>query len=210
MPQDEMVLCCRRNELPSGWLPAEGFLQIEERAFYDCLRNITPLWHPRAIAESDPRLKQWIPYTLVQRADGSIASYRRKGSEARLHGFLSVGIGGHINPTDADRSAAGVGIWSSSLRNGLKRELLEEFPGAADGYSRFLGLINEDLSEVGRVHIGAVFLHPCANQNPIGGEELGDLKWVSSAENHQSPNLCEYETWSRLALGLLCHCRPGR
>ena len=56
---------------------------------------------PRPEAEQDPGYRQIIPYVLLCRGEKVFATRRlNKGGEARLHGKVSVGIGGHINPVD--------------------------------------------------------------------------------------------------------------
>jgi predicted NUDIX family phosphoesterase len=62
----------------------------------------------RPAAESDPSRKQIIPYAVVLRGDQVFAAERLTGGgESRLHGKLSIGIGGHVNPID-ERAANGV------------------------------------------------------------------------------------------------------
>ena len=75
---------------------------------------------PRPDAEADPGYKQIIPYVVLCRGDEIFMTRRlRKGGEARLHGLISIGVGGHINPVDElDRE--------SVLMRGLERELEEE------------------------------------------------------------------------------------
>lgn len=57
---------------------------------------------PRAEVEDDLSLLQIIPYSYVYGWKPEVLVYRRtkKGSESRLHGKLSIGVGGHINPED--------------------------------------------------------------------------------------------------------------
>ena len=203
MPPQELVLCSERSALPAEWLPLEGSVALSENALFYMLAHIEPRWIRRDQAEGDPRFKQWIPYVLVQRPDNLIATYRRQGAESRLHGFLSVGVGGHVNPEDATPLSSGVALWESALRGGLRRELAEEFPSAAVGITQFIGLINEDTSEVGRVHLGAVFLHRCEEWDNAGGGELTCLEWVSPIGLDQGVAMERFETWSRFALGLL-------
>ena len=56
----------------------------------------------RSTAEADPAYKQIIPYAIVRHFD-SCFLLERKGtqSEQRLHYKLSIGVGGHINPSGA-------------------------------------------------------------------------------------------------------------
>src|ERR1700722_9574637 len=61
---------------------------------------------PRSLAENDPSYKQLIPYVVLKYRD-QIFHYRRGqgAGEKRLRALRSIGIGGHINPSD--RSAGG-------------------------------------------------------------------------------------------------------
>jgi len=211
MPTQEHVLCCERGELPLEWLPLEGSMVLSEVELFATLARVTPHWIQRDLAEGDPRFKQWIPYVLVQRPDGRIASYRRRGTESRLHGCLSLGVGGHVNPKDAKEGAYGSELWESALRGGLRRELMEEFPCAVVGRTEFLGVINEDSSAVGRVHLGVVFVHRCQTWDSATEGELADLCWVVPMDLAQDPALDRYETWSCFALDLLLARQvPGR
>lgn len=114
----------------------------------------------RGAAEADPEFKQLIPYAIF-RAPGSdgqptIFAYRRgKGQgEARLRSKWSAGIGGHVN--DGDDSASSV---DSPFDAGAKREIAEEVVLDAPIVSfERVGLVNDDATEVGKVHMGVVCL----------------------------------------------------
>jgi predicted NUDIX family phosphoesterase len=91
----------------------------------------------------------------------------------------------------------------------LQRELTEEFPAAAEGTTRFLGLINEDTGPVGRVHLGAVFHQRLAHNPPPPEGELAGLVWLPpSALGHPPWPLARFESWSRLALTLFGDVTP--
>jgi len=106
---------------------------------------------PRAKAEDDPSFKQLIPY-VVLRAGEQIFHYRRgkKGTEQRLHALRSVGVGGHINPVDG---AHFDGVYSAALLRELNEEV--ELPSGPPRLEP-LGLINDDSTPVGQVHLGVV------------------------------------------------------
>ena len=64
----------------------------------------------RRWAEHDSSFKQVIPYTVVTHGDEVLLLKRlEQGGEARLHGKLSIGVGGHINPVDGDGNGDGNG-----------------------------------------------------------------------------------------------------
>jgi len=110
-------------------------------------------FQPRAKAETDPNFKQIIPYVVV--TDGkSILHYVRgkKAGEQRLVSKGSIGIGGHIN--DEDHSLFAVGL--HAFQEAVKREVCEELAVQDEFDAKPVGLINDDSTEVGRVHFGIV------------------------------------------------------
>ena len=195
MSAGELVLCTPRTQLPSGWLPRQGSIPLTDTALSATLAGLPPVWLPRRIAETDPTHKQWIPYGLLERADGRLASYPRQGTEARLHGLRSLGIGGHVNPGDAPAPFD----WLSTLQHGFARELAEEYPAATTGTTRMLGLINEDTSAVGLVHLGLVFHHRLQHFPAPPAGELAGLEWLLPSELGSHA----HEAWSTLALQIL-------
>jgi predicted NUDIX family phosphoesterase len=133
-------------EFPHGFLTAEeaGLPRILERA------RERGFFVERRHAETDSSMKQIIPYCVVT-CDDSIFLLRRtsKGGEARLHGLLSVGVGGHINPVDEE-----VG---DVVEAGADRELAEEVIVEAPARREAIGVINDDATPVGAVHFGIVY-----------------------------------------------------
>ena len=104
----------------------------------------------REYAERTPALKQVIPYTVVRQETGEILLMRRlnKGGESRLHGKLSIGVGGHINPEDAVSDGD-----ANPLIGGTWRELSEEIVIEGSTELSAIGMINDDSTAVGAVRI---------------------------------------------------------
>jgi predicted NUDIX family phosphoesterase len=157
---------------------------------------------PRQEAEQDPSHKQLIPY-LVLRHEGKVFHYRRRGGgEKRLLALRSIGLGGHV--TDEDGPAAG------AYRNGLLRELREEVELAGGYEERVVGLINDDRTPVGQVHLGIVHvldLH-------AGGarcREDGLAEAGFAAVEALRADAEAFETWSRFLLegGVLEEMKKG-
>ncbi len=133
----------------------------------------------RAIAETDPTHLQLLPYVVIMSGHRVLTYQRGKlGGEERLHGKLSIGFGGHINPHDDPDEP----FWA--MANGTIRELLEEtgLKLTHDALQRtVIGLVNDDSNPVGEVHLGVVsaiainerqaeeVLHNCENTvvNPM-------------------------------------------
>lgn len=106
----------------------------------------------RKICETDPTLLQLIPYIVCQDENGMIFLYSRGkgGAEERLHAKMSVGLGGHV-----DRNIDLEENLYSLLQLEAARELKEEIDVDVDAAEIFFsGLIYEELTEVGRVHLG--------------------------------------------------------
>lgn len=148
----------------------------------------------RKEAEIDFNNKQLIPYAIVKNKSGEILTYQRRGSEKRLSGIWSVGIGGHVNDQDAGTTLYDI------LLSGLKREFNEEIGiQLADENIQMLGMINEELSEVGHCHTGIVFVVEIDSTAIKLDEEIGNPQWVSVS----NIELDRFELWSNLALKLL-------
>ncbi len=83
----------------------------------------------------------------------------------------------------------------------MMREIAEEFDGF-QGFTApvFCGVINEERSPVGEVHLGLVFRwHVPAPDGLVPGKELGGFRWLPVDQALRRP----LELWSRLALSLL-------
>lgn len=197
--KQEQVLCIDRKTLPTSWVTQRTVLPMDFSTFATTCTKAKFSFVRRGIAEEDRQKKQIIPYILLQTADGGMtAAYNRQGSEKRLHDLWSIGIGGHINSED---SAIGTDNFESILKNGMQRELEEELARrvAADPIE-FIGIISEDITPVGSVHMGAVFL--IRTQDPEGylpGDELHSFTWHATQELSQ----LNLELWSELALELV-------
>lgn len=187
------ILVVPRAALPQAWLPELGAVALNEIDLVRWLNQAPLAWRPRAEVEPDPSYKQLIPYLLVDHR-GRLATYRRAGTEDRLHGLWSVGIGGHIDRTDA------TSVPWDTIQQAALRELAEELPDLPQpAVLRFLGLINEDETPVGRVHLGLVFgVDAQTPEPPTAGEELRDLRWLDPA----AAAALSLERWSRLACQL--------
>jgi predicted NUDIX family phosphoesterase len=157
-------------------------------------------YHPRSQCETDERWQQLIPYVVV-RCGGLILAYQRAGSETRLDGLWSIGIGGHINDTDKD--------WYA----GVCREIREEtgfaaaiFPpetlfGVGDWavISGPLGFLRDDRNPVGRVHLGVLYTLDVPDVNSVKMTECVDYVWEAA----NCLDVRNLENWSRMALDML-------
>jgi predicted NUDIX family phosphoesterase len=140
----------------------------------------------RAHAETAPEFKQIIPYVIIQHGDEFFLLKRTsKQTEARLHHKLSLGIGGHINPD------------TPTLLGGLEKELEEEV-SVPRGYTlTFAGILNDDTTDVGRVHLGAVYLLTSPSR-AVSVRETDKMTgaWTPRADLAASRDAME--TWSQI------------
>lgn len=194
----ERVLCFPRENLEM-----EGYFQgvragSEGEASLRNLLSYGLEYVDREQAERDECLKQVIPYVVLARANKTFLYQRtKKVGESRLGGKWSVGVGGHINPIDGEL-AHGV----DTYYNGLRRELDEEVTIRGRYDLSFLGLINDDSNEVGRVHFGVVHFVRIHNDGDawLRDPHLANGKWEFTNLIKKDGYPCEFEAWSRLVI----------
>jgi len=106
----------------------------------------------RDIAEYDYDYRQIIPYIVVKKDDSYLMLKRlNKQTEKRLHGKYSLGVGGHINPDPSDK-------YENIIISGLFKELNEEISIKEPFNLTFSGIINNQISDVGKVHVGFLYI----------------------------------------------------
>ena len=174
----------------------QGFQPDVGRYLHAMLADGANFFKERPAAEIDPSHKQLIPYAIFHHA-GRYISYTRGGSsgEKRLVAKRSIGIGGHINPIDASQDSLG----ETMYYNGVEREMAEELVIGGTHTQKVLGLINDDSSEVGSVHLGVVHLFELSSDDVRSNEDaIQDLRFDSLAELHA--NRDQLETWSQICI----------
>jgi predicted NUDIX family phosphoesterase len=199
MSLEEHVLCVPRQALPAAWLERRTALPLPYERCLEILAAAGCCYKAREEVERDPGYKQIIPYVVALDPQGpKVGCYQRKGSEKRLHGRASVGLGGHVTREDARTASDGLG---SVLACGLRRELSEEFVALPEPYHlSFRGIINEEESAVGEVHLGLVFRMDVSSPEALRpGAELHRFQWIPLSQADRHP----LELWSRLALKIL-------
>lgn len=146
---------------------------------------------PRADAEIDRSLKQVIPYLVLRDGERYFLMRRtRAGGDARLHDRFSIGIGGHLNPGDGD------------LAGGLRREWREELEADFEPEFELIGLLNDDSTDVGSVHLGAVYVAD-AGGLPVAIRETEKLSGEFAARAEVAAVVDRMETWSALVFAHL-------
>ena len=171
----------------AGWY---GIRTDKLDAFVEALER-DGRYEPRPQMEVDPSFKQVIPYLILRDGERYFLMRRtRAGVDARLHDRYSIGVGGHLNPGDG------------GVVGGLLREWREELVADFEPAFRLVGLLNDDTTEVGAVHLGAVYVAE-ADGRPVTIRETDKLTG-SFAEPHEVAAVADQlETWSRLCFEFL-------
>ena len=189
MSDHEQVLVVPRGAVMSG----EGWYGLQS-ADLDALLGIVERegrFEPRPAMEADPSFKQIIPYLVLRDGDRYFLMRRtRAGGDVRLHDRWSIGVGGHLNPGDED------------LDGGLRREWSEELVADFLPDFRFIGLLNDDTTPVGQVHLGAVFVADAAGRT-VSIRETEKLSGGFAAPADVAAVAPDLETWSRLVFDAL-------
>ena len=203
-----MVLCISRDALTEQSIPpsVQGIFPFN----LDKVSSEDFHFINRKIVDSDKELyknmayyfPQILPYIAVTDGEGKYLSYSRNGTETRLHGSRSIGIGGHIDVVDMyDPDYELLNNIKEIIIQATIRELEEEINLLCDGdwlvSKTNLGkLIVDTTNPVGEVHVGlfSKLVYPHAQPQ----EELHDAKWLTVDELKAS--IDEYENWSKLII----------
>jgi predicted NUDIX family phosphoesterase len=146
----------------------------------------TRRFRPRADAEQDESTKQVIPYlALFDRGAIFLMRRTRAGADARLHERWSIGVGGHLHPDDVDPVS------------GLLREWREELHADWLPDPRPLGLLNDDSTPVGRVHLGLVY-EAEADGRAVAIRETDKLEGAFTDASEVRRVYHRLESWSQL------------
>ncbi len=189
--QDELILVVKRDKLfPHGaW---DGFKQVNFDNYLQIIQD-NKEFLPRSLMEQDPAYKQIIPYLVFEHNNRYFLMQRhKKASEQRLQSKFSLGIGGHIRQEDME---------SSDLFDWAKREFHEEVNYTGNLKIKPLGILNDDSNDVGKVHIGFVFLlHGDTDQISVKSElQSGQLVTLKECTHYAE----RMETWSQLVVECL-------
>ena len=169
--------------------------------FFDDLEHITNKEGQFILKETDEKLpdgetlkaaehnfdyRQLIPYgILVDIEEKKILAYRKtkESNEKRLHGFWSIGVGGHVEPCDGEG-------WDA-VENAFKREMKEEL-GVEPIVTIGDKYIYSDETEVDRVHLGIARIVTRYEGVLRPSREIPVWEWCSIKELQQR----KLETWS--------------
>ncbi|MEA3209651.1 MAG: hypothetical protein QOE70_2708 [Chthoniobacter sp.] len=192
---DENILVVRRA-LFEQLGPFQGLSFEVDRYLPALLARQNNFFTPRAAAETNPELKQIIPYVLLVHA-GRVFHYVRgkKSGEQRLVAKGSIGIGGHMNDGDEHLFA----LDREAYNTAVQREVAEEVRLETPYTNRIVALINDDATEVGRVHLGVVHVFQLATDAARKREaQITEAGFLSVEELRARRDALE--TWSQYCL----------
>ena len=180
----------------------QGFSTNVDRYLGQLLAGESTSYRARAEMETDPSFKQLIPYVIFRHLnDGeqSVFQYTRgKGQgEKRLHAKRSIGIGGHISSDDDSKEHG-----RNPYEEGMRRELAEEVVIETNYQARLVGLINDDLTEVGKVHLGVVHIFDVETPD-VQPREADIIEAGFQPVGKLLREMDQFESWSQICLQAL-------
>jgi predicted NUDIX family phosphoesterase len=123
----------------------------------------------------------------------------KEQGEGRLHAKRSIGVGGHISSTDQHAA-------ESVYREAMRREIEEEVVLDAAFTETCVGLINDDLTEVGKVHLGILHVFDLdAPKVQPREKSIIETGFAHPAELIQ--DIDRFETWSQICLNYLTRAK---
>ncbi len=186
MSDDELVLVVPRTTLMSdpGWAGVRS--DLPTAAQFESIVARHGEFRPRGEMERDRAWKQVIPYLVLRDGPAYFLMQRTKaGGDRRLHHLWTIGLGGHLNPGDGD------------LGGGLRREWREEVRASFEPVFELIGLINDDATDVGSVHVGAVYLAD-ARGREVAIRETDKLSGRFASPSEVATVVERMESWSAL------------
>ena len=153
----------------------------------------------RPEAENNPAYKQIIPYALIAFGNSVVYYVRgKKAGEQRLVAKGSIGIGGHMNESDESLFA----LDEQAYRVGVEREVNEEIKIDTQFDDRIVALLNDDSTDVGRVHLAIVHVFKLAEPKVEKREAMiTGLTFLTKEELVARRE--SLETWSQICVDSL-------
>jgi predicted NUDIX family phosphoesterase len=190
----ETLFCLASQHVDSLGL-SEGFTSLSTDSIQKMFEP-TQIWFgPRSLLETNEHFRQLVSYVVMRHGD-RVLTYRRtaKGGESRLHGRLSLGVGGHWNVSDVVSEDGAIDAMAS-LERACARELAEEIDCSTPERTRMVGVIKESGNAVSRVHLGVVIECWLGDMNVrLRDEGLCDAQFLLPTE--LARHIDEMETWS--------------
>ncbi len=150
----------------------------------------------REEAEKNEEYKQPIAYAvIIDPVSKKIFAYQRSSEhydEKRLHGKWSCGVGGHIEKIDIKNG--------NPIIESMIRELKEEIEIRGNIKPQLLGYINDESSNVNKVHFGLLFVIETAENIKPKSPEIKTGGFITLDELEKLCSYNDVEQWSRISL----------
>lgn len=205
-PSTEMVLCIPRN-VYKAFVGFQGIGHIGQANPVEDLSGEQMVYLERATAETNDDYKQVVTYTVIQH-QSKILSFRRglyNRAASFLRGAQCIGFGGHVTDDDLDLFS----VNDLGIRQNAAREIAEELtlpsgrPQVNPESLEFLGILNDDSSDVGVRHIAIVmryWVEDWAQWRSVtkGEASINRLRWLDTVR--ETIDLSEFEYWSQMVI----------
>ncbi len=190
----EDILVIEFNQIKEQLTGNKGLKKIDKDSMFRIIEK-NGIFKDRDKVENDPKYKQIIPYIAMYNDMNEILTLRRlkTQSEKRLHNKLSLGVGGHVNLDDSQSPL-------EAFKNGMQREIAEEVKVDLVEEPEFLGIIYDDSTDVGKVHLGMAYKVKI-NFHGINEVDKFEYSWNSAEELKDYVE--EMENWSAFILNEL-------
>lgn len=183
---------------------------VDQQGMSSALLNTPVKMASRLTCETDKSLLQWLPYLVLRNEDGDIFTYRRpdKGTEVRLHGDLSIGLGGHVDALPKPGQTL-----ANHLATEGDRELVEEVGMDAGDYSIAaaieekintgnFGVLRMHGDSVSEVHLGLAIVLDVKKAwlTKLEAGEVERAQWVKTSNLLDLPMKTgfNFELWSHV------------
>jgi predicted NUDIX family phosphoesterase len=193
--KDENIMVVRRELLEKLGM-FQGLCFDVEKYLPALLARENNFFTPRAPAETNPSLKQIIPYVLLVHGDQVFHYVRgKKSGEQRLVAKGSVGIGGHMNDGDEGLFSLDHDAYLAAVQREVAEEMFIETPYT----NHIVALLNDDSNEVGKVHLGVVHIFRLASDAARKRESvITEAGFVPIAELRSRQDALE--SWSQMCV----------
>jgi predicted NUDIX family phosphoesterase len=159
---------------------------------------------PRLDAENNPTYKQIIPYALIVFGNTVLHYVRgKKAGEQRLIAKGSVGVGGHMNESDESLFA----MEEQAYCAGVEREVNEEIKIDTPFEDQIVALLNDDSTDVGRVHLGVVHVFKL-KEPKVQKREAMITGLTFLTKDELMSRRASLETWSQICVDSLDRLLP--
>ncbi|MFH1802731.1 MAG: NUDIX domain-containing protein [archaeon] len=189
------ILCVKREELFKD-KTFQGFCPIKENDFIPTILEKLEYQDRTDELENNKEFQQIIPYVwIINPKTKKVFIYKRAktGNEGRLYNKFSGGVGGHIDRDTEEHTKDPI---AAAMMREMKEEvIMENYPSP-----KFIGFINDDSEEVGKVHFGVVALAETTEDiKPAEDMAHGEFLLVDEIEKTFSNPENTIESWTQIS-----------